>query len=361
VADVVRYLETFYRHRKLFAIPVLVGLVISVGLSFIQPQTATATARIWYDLATPIAQSNAGTNPYGTPADLQAQVLMELVNTRAFGAQVADRGPLGAYLRTQDGYYAAEDSMTAAKSRLKSLLGGSPPTVNSSQTADLAYGLISKNTTALAVGPQIVLVTFSLGDAKVASGTLQAIVDQYSDIVLGDRKTQAQAAVDFWQQQVNQQRDTVNKSDGAVTQYLSDHPDLARSTAVPDSALTNLKNTQELDRQRYASVLANLDQAKLSLSASTAPAASGFRVIDPPQAVSAPSGLRKQLLLWVGGLAVGLLISVAGVVAMTLLDPTLRREEDVVLALGLRVIGSIPRLDGLARHDEFAKKAPSAT
>jgi uncharacterized protein involved in exopolysaccharide biosynthesis len=343
VTAVVRYVETFFRHRRLFVAPVLVAFVAGIVLAFLQPSNTTALARIWYDLTPPLALSTAlNSGGQGTPADLQAQVLTELVNTRSFAAKVVALGPLGDYIRTPTGYLEAVDTIQAAKTRLAMAIGRPLPSISKEQEIDLASMLLSKNTTVAAVGPQIVVVTLHLQSQDAATATLKNVVDQYTDVVLNDRRTQAQAAVDFWQTQVDLQRIQVDAGDAAVVKYLDDHPELAGLSARPDVVLTGLRTTQDLQRQRYETLVQNRDQAQLALSASTTPSASGFSVIDEPRAVGGVSGLRKELLVVLGGLVAGILLSLAGVVALTLVDPTLRREEDVTQATGLRVVGTLP-------------------
>jgi uncharacterized protein involved in exopolysaccharide biosynthesis len=343
---VIRYLETFFRHRLLFTAPVVLALVFSLGFALLQPETYTAQARVWYDLKGGLDTNSAdqALSRYTTPAEQQAQVLDELIVTRAFDTKVAQRGPLAGYVRTQDGYAEAVGGVSSLKVKLKGLFGAGGPQVQEGQANDLAYGLLSTNVTAFAVGPQIVLVTMSLHNAAVAEATLQALLDQYSDEILGDRRTQAQTAIGFWQQQADKARSDLQGSEQAVTQYIGQHPQLAQSNSSLDPTLTSLRHTYDQNTTRYQSLLDKVDQARLDLAASTTPATSGFRLIDPPRSVSSPLGVRRQLMLAGGGLFVGLLISLAGVVGMTLLDPTFRRRDDIKHMLGLTVVGTIPKV-----------------
>jgi uncharacterized protein involved in exopolysaccharide biosynthesis len=356
VAVVIRYLETFYRHKRLFALPLLIGLAISVTFALVQPQTSIATTRIWYDFTASVPLTS-GVAAGATPADGEAQVMTELLHTRSFCTQVFAHSPLRSYLQTPTGYAEAVDTVTALKTNVNALLGRRLKPMSDATLAGLTYDLLAKQTTVIAAGPQIVVVTLTLKDPTVATGTLQAIVDQYTEVVLSDRKTQSQTAVDFWQQQVDQQPDRITVSAAAVAAYLHLHPELAQPNAIPDPTLTKLRNAENLDLDRYTTLLANLDAAKLTLAASTTPAASGFKLIDPPASFDSATGLKKQLFFAFGGLLLGIIISGAGIVALTLLDPTLRREEDVRV-LGLRVVSSIPRFDN--GEIVAAERTPSA-
>ena len=354
----IRYLETFYRHPRLFIAPVILALVSSVVFAFLQPVTYQAQARIWYDLKGGLASNNtadSGFNQYVTPAERQAQVLNELINTRAFAAKVAHRGALAAYVTTPEGYAQASGPLAGAKSSIKAMFDGSTPKVAADQIDDLSYTLITRDTTAFAVGPQMVLITVSLPSAAAAESTLTALVDQYSDEVLGDQRMQAQTAVTFWGQQADVAKASVKTSDDVISQYLAQHPQLAQPNAAPDATLNVLRHTYDQNQQHYASILDKLDQAKLDVAAST-PEASGFRVIDRPRSVSPAAGLKRNLTLAMGGLVTGLLISASGIVAMTLLDPTLRRREELKSILGLRVIAAIPLLD-VAQRDRYRREA----
>ncbi len=359
VALVIRYLETFYRHPRLFTAPIFVAVIFSVGFALLQPATYQAQARIWYDLKGGLVDTtpSSGFDQYVTPADRQAQVLNELINTRAFATRVARRGALAGYVATPEGYSQAAGAVSGAKATVKGLLDGTRPQLSAQQVDDLSYALITRDTTAYSVGPQMVLVTVSLPNAPVAESTLGALVQQYSDEVLGDRRTQAQIAVDFWAQQADAAKARVQTTDDAVSQYLTSHPQLAQPNAVPDATLSVLRHTYDQNQQRYASLLDKMDQAKLDQAAAT-PEASGFRLIDRPRAVSPSAGIKRQLTLAGGGLVVGLLVSLSALVGMTLLDPTLRRREELRSLLGLRVVGTIPIIES-ARHGGSGSKRKS--
>src|SRR5438105_5909835 len=110
-----KYLETFFRHRRLLVSLVIATLVVSVGFTVIQPRTYEASAQIWFQTnwnqtSSTIGLSNqaGGSNssqgstgsgqPSGTPAEVAKGVFNELLGTRSFCVAVGQRGPMAGYL-----------------------------------------------------------------------------------------------------------------------------------------------------------------------------------------------------------------------------------------------------------------------
>src|SRR4029077_14190526 len=99
-------------------------------------------------------------------------------------------------------------------------------------------------------------------------------------------------------------------------------------------------------RQRVSDLQAKLDQASVNNAALLRPETSGVRVLD--RATPPSENSIKRLLVEAGavGFLLGLLVLVAGVLALTLLDTTFRRPEEVNQLLDLRPVGSIPKVSG---------------
>ena len=329
----IRYLETFYRHRLLLLTPVVLALVASIGTVLLQPRVYESSAKLlFYGSSMDVAPAGS---PYSylTAADQQAGVLRELITTRSFATSVGQRGPLADYLLQQP----------ASSGGLSGLIhkflgqGGSSPSVD-----DLVYSELNQKVSVVAAPPQLVSVTFQARDPAVAAGTVKAIIDQFSDEVLQSRKVQAQAVVDFFTTQLTEQDGQVAAADGAVTRYLAAHPS---ARTAQDPALIALQHTADLARQRYQSLSLQLDQARLDLAAQNQSGGAGFRLIDPASTPTQPLSLRVTALRsLLGGLAGGLIVAALALLVLTAADTSLRRPDDVTKALGLRLAGSIPRL-----------------
>lgn len=337
----IRYLETFFRHRVLFAIPLGLIVMVSALVVLIQPPSYLASTRLWVDRPAIDDGSGNSSNPFVTPAAERTQSLQELLNTRYFTIKVAHRGPLAQTLASTPqqlgGYH-----WVVAKLRGQTTTGALP---SAADVDDMAYSILTQNVTVYAAGPQIIQVNFTYRDPRVAAATAQAIIDQFVDETLSSTKSRAQVQQDFYTGQITQATQTLAAADQAVNQYLAAHPDLKSPAAVPDARLAQLQQTDLQAKQAVTDMQSKIDNARLLQAGLSAPGASGMRLLDPA-IVPAPGGTNKRLLVQAfgAGLGVGLVVLVLGLLALTLTDTTLRRPDEVEPALGLRLVGSIPRL-----------------
>ena len=327
----IRYLETFFRHRLLVLMPLLLAGAMSIGISLAQPRSFESSARIWFYGS---SLSPNAAQPGVSVADRQAAVFYELLGSRAFDLKVGQRGPLTAYVAATNGPRSLL-SRGLAKLGLSSL-AGQPPSVD-----DQVSTILSKRVAVVPGGPEVVAITFRAADPEVAKGTVQALVDQFSDEVLANRKTEAQTVVDFFEQQVKDQAAAVASAGADLSKYVAAHP----RAAGTDVTLIALQHTADAAKQRYDESLLQLGQAKLDLAAQSQAGGSGFRVIDPPTTPSQPlSRLPDLLRAGMGGLLAGLLVAACGLIALTAADSSVRRAAEIRQALGLRVVGEIPLL-----------------
>lgn len=335
-----RYLEIFYRHRLLLIAPVILALVASVGFALTRPRTYEATAQLWFDPVTSTQAAQA--NGYISPADQATAELKELLKTRSFSAGVGHRGPLAASMLA--GASRSPDLLTTVLNVIRGV-----PTLSPSSDAqvldDVLADTVNRNTTVVSNGPEIIAINYDYTNPQVAAGTAQALVAQFSDELLGIRRSQAQASVDFYTAQLKDQQAEITADDAAVNQYLQTHPSQRQPGALVDTQLSALERTDDLARTHYQDLVQQLDASKLEIAATNQPGAAGFRVVDAPAVPYRPKGfVRLALLAAVGGLAAGLLLMLVTLLLLTALDTSVRRPKELPEELARRVVGSIPRL-----------------
>ncbi len=337
-----RYVETFYRHRLLVIAPLVLCLCISLGVVAVQARTFASTAKIWVDR--PLLTATAPSNIYQTPADEQTAVLQELVKTRSFCVLAAARGSL-----PQDLQKAHAADARAPINRALSLLQGQRSNSSAALTQDqldaLVFQTISTSATVVASGPNIVTVTFQYGNPAVAADTAQGIIDQYVDEVLGGQRAEAKTAADFYTTQVASARADLSAADAKVLNYLDAHPDQRLQTAIPDASLTQLKLVDDQARQRYQTLQTKLDDSQLQSAIVEQATPNGFRVIDSPLVANQPVSRLKLLLEGGGaGLGAGLMLSLLCLIGLTLMDTSIRSAQDVEPSTGLRLAGVVPQV-----------------
>ncbi|HYM96554.1 MAG TPA: hypothetical protein VET26_04580, partial [Candidatus Sulfotelmatobacter sp.] len=176
--------------------PLILALAISTAIALGQPRVYESSARIWFygqDLAAAIGQPNT------TPADQQTAVFRELLNSRAFDVKVGHRGPLAGYLSDPS------NVPTDLLSRIRAKLGGSATAPTADQVDQRIWDLLARRVIAGPDGPEVVAISFQASTPAVAQGTVQALVDQFMEETVANRRAQAQAVVTFMEAQLKTQ------------------------------------------------------------------------------------------------------------------------------------------------------------
>jgi uncharacterized protein involved in exopolysaccharide biosynthesis len=356
-----RFLETLYRHRLLAVIPIVIGVLVAGGYQLVQPNSYTATTSLWVDASVP-GQSSASTEGVD-PSTLEEYAIQELLTTRSFAVAVGTSGPLGAYLASHPN---AESTGLAAIPGLDSLFGGSKSSLD-----DQISNYLPNMVGFVDAGPQVLNIIVTAPDPAVATGTAQALITEYKAQVDAAQTASDQTAVNYYGQQVTQAQASLQQSQEALSTYRANHPNAAAAaaggaggtssvsatsapTGTENATMTELNQAVSLDTTTYQSLLAEYQQAQLSLA--NVNSQTGFSVLDAPAASGTVTSSKKKLLEVGGaGLVVGLLVSVLIITALTAMDRTARRAEDIKRTLGLEVAASIrhvpPQTSTLAGSD----------
>jgi uncharacterized protein involved in exopolysaccharide biosynthesis len=328
-----RFLETLFRHKLVAILPVVVGLLVAVGYQASQPKSYTSTGSLYVDASVPGNSPLNSESPYVDPSTLQQSAIQELLTTRSFAVAVGERGPLAAYLASHPH---AESTGLAAVPLLSDLFGGSKGSVDD-QVADELPTMVTIATG----GPQVVNITVTAPSPSVAAGTAQALIDEYGSQTTAAQTSTDQVAVQYYDQQLGQAEATLQMAQQQLSAYLAAHPTVP-ATGVGNATATELAQAVTLDTTSYQSVLSEYQSAELSLA--NVGSQTGFQVLDAPSASSAPVSSSKKLLeTGLAGFVVGLLVSVLLITALTAIDRTSRRAEDIRRALGLEVAATIAR------------------
>ena len=329
-----RYLDCFYRHRRLLIAMLALPVVVSLLMVSRQARTFEATARVWVDTTIEGEQVNY----YATPAEVGSQILNELLRTRAFGTKVGRASGLAADLTP------------------KGRTGG--PALD-----ELVYQTLSLQASAATGGPNVVNVSFLYRDPRVAARTALALVDAFRQEVLGGRVERDRATVSFYDDQVNKARADLAAADAKVSNYLATSASGSDAlfpsgalTAFPpvdatatadqlDPALQALKREDDAARARSEDLTKKFDQARLDLTIAQQSAPSAVRLIDRPLPPGGPVSRAKSLLAaGLGGITAGILLALLALTALTAADSSIRYAPEVEPALGLRLVGSVPRI-----------------
>jgi uncharacterized protein involved in exopolysaccharide biosynthesis len=326
-----RFLETLFRHKILAVLPVIIGLAVAGGYEVVQPRSFTSTTNLWINTTIP-GQSSSATQ-YVDPSTTQQLVVQELLKSRSFDVSVGHSGGLAAYLT---GHPNAEATGLAAIPGLHSLFSSSQGSLDDQLAVDIPLDV-----TVAPTGPQVVAITVQGPSPGVAAGTARALVSEYASEVVKAQTASDQVAVTYYGQQVAQGQATLQSAEQALIAYQDQHPQLAANALDPTA--TELSQAVDNARTSYQSLLSQYEQANLSLT--NEGNNTGFRVLDAAAANGSPVSISKKVLgASIGGLLVGLLVSVLMLSALTAADRTARRALDLKRVLGLDVAASVGRV-----------------
>ncbi len=302
-----RYLELFFRHPVRFVLPIVVALVAGVAYGVTIPSSFASNATLFCDESLP-NPSTIQTPVQGgqtTPAQDKQTTLEEFLATQSFVDKVG---------------------MEAT---------------HSAQIGDLAADAIVKTITVTVDGPNVLRVSAKAATAAQAVDTVQAVITEFTaqlDAVLQQR---SQEVASSYKAVIASTGATLAGAQSALAAYIQAH-----GASTTDSQENQLTSDVALAQQQYETAQTNYNQAQLG--GSTAPVdPSDFHVIDPPQVPTAPKSSKKVLLLvGVGSMMGGAVITILSLVLIMSLDRTVRDEKDLEPAF--EVVATVPEFaDGV--------------
>jgi len=287
------------------------------------PVAYESVVGVWVDRATyldPRAQ-----NQFVSAAQAQSSQLTELLHTRSFMVDVAQRTSLAPLLSSKAG---------------------------EGRVADL----LDKGVTVTAVpnGTHLLAIKARFTTPQLAYQVAQAVVDAYTDRNANQLVDQSTTAIGFFQSQLDNAQDAATKASRDLSQYALAmgyassgdgapiSPDMQSATAF-DPQFADLQAKARFAQQQVDQARVALQNAQQSSAAAAQGADVGFQVIDPPQMPTAPVTQLKNLIVYVAAaLMVGLGLSTVVLVFLVAGDRSIRAETDLVPPV--RVLGTLPML-----------------
>ncbi len=313
-----RYVELVFRHWIRFAILLLVLPAAVTAASLTLLRTYQASAALWVENPTYFgaAAAAAGWNQYQTPAQNQADILSQILQTRDF------RDKLGDALATSG-------------------------TVSDPLARDQLLRSLPRPITVSATGSRLMTVSFSCRQPAFCLAVVSSTVDLYRDRLGQLQKQQAELASTYLTNQLQDAQKTLSASQDALQKYLRAHPRVTLADALNVPELDLLVRQSDRDRAQVTALEQRLSEVQL-ISLGTAGALTSIStVVDPPRLV--PPGpitsgsIQRALLVWFACLAAG------GVYLMVLalIERAPRDPRELERRFGVPVVGTIPRLAGM--------------
>lgn len=330
------YLATLRRHPILFLVPVVLAGAVAMWFTLGEPKMYRASASLWSDAGSGAAAEAAGAPP---PAAQEQSLLNELLTTQSFREAVAHRGPLAGYLERHPTEGWGPTALVA--------------NVRGAGTADerIRSALGPDRVTSIVQGPHVLEVRYDAPSPTLAAETLRALIQEFEE----QRTVLNRAALGSYRDQVEEASEALIEARTNLQEHFRENPESAGSGP-------ELRELAEAERDAVERLAAASDQLN-QLSTSTTSAAAvetTLRVIDAPEAPTAPnSGPKRSLLALIAGLFAGALVSALAVVALARTGRPAHSRDDPLLGEAGGPAGEDAggeRDDGPVLVDAFAER-----
>ncbi len=188
----------------------------------------------------------------------------------------------------------------------------------------------------------VLTVNYTSNNPQAAAATANAFTEQYTRIREGDAQKFLNDNVESLQANITALNESLDAAQAEVNRLRTDR---ANRLATSDNAsdIDAALSVASTDLSNLTTQLRNTETELRSTLQKIESRPTAAEVLRPATTPEAPDGLGLGPIL-VGGLLLGLLLGVVSAFLIERLDTTARDEDDVALALGTSVIGSIPTL-----------------
>lgn len=309
-----RFVATFFRHPFILITPAILIPIIIVLLVRVLASSYTTEATIFITSNPYVNANPTGTNPYNTPAQNLTSNITEFLQRPSFVLSVANATDM--------------------------------PKTYPSNTSDVNGRMeqrITSGLTIIPVGTDTLTIQYSDPNAHVAVQVITALLQQYLRQSIQDAENTAQSTAAYYQQKLLVDQQKLQTDDQAVNAYLLAHP---YADAKTDSQLAILQASYNNDLLQVSDDQQQLQ--KINSSSGIISSLYTFEVTDPPTMPTAKTVKSKTTLTaMIGGVALGLGISLGLIGLMVVKDRRIYARDDLVEAIPLPVLEVIPRLRGL--------------
>ncbi len=338
-----RILESFYRHRWLNLLPLII-MIVALG-GYLATKKADYVSQGVVYINTPslvkaldINSNTTNANLWSSPAQLTSDEINELMKTDAFVRAIIQKTDL-------------EEAMTEG-----------PVAVNQ------LFVSVREKMSIMILGNNQTAITASDEDSKIAYQLVNSLIENYIQWKINSQKTDSQTTLDFYSNLIGEYLTELNSAREDLRAYVGAHPEPIQGDRpyLEQFEIDRLNKQVSLTQDRYTNALGNEESAKLALSQIELNARQTYITIDAPEVAVMPTMSLKSLAL-TGGVfvVIGVLLSAGLIVAGLLIDKTLRFSLDVTQQLGLPVLATIPdttaqvALENQQRHKKLTHKSSS--
>jgi uncharacterized protein involved in exopolysaccharide biosynthesis len=313
-----RFLESYFRHRWIYLVPVVITLA-AAGIYFLTYVPKFTAGGILYvndkSLLTSLSPvPNNDTSWWLTPAQATSNEMNELLQTNAFVRAIISETDLEAYMTGDQGQ---------------------------------VYEVISAVRRSLAlypVGSNEISIYATFDDPQVAYQLVHSLINSYIRWQVNTRRVDSQVAQDFFSTLIQSHGKELEVARQNLRDYYAQYPSPVRGERPIGQQLDieRLQAEIALVSGRYEIALRKEEEAKLAMTQIDSEVHQAYVLLDAPL-LPEKSDFSKKKLAVQGSifLATGLLISLIGVLGGTVLDRSFRFPADVQSRLNLPILAVI--------------------
>lgn len=312
---ILRILESYFRHRWLYLLPIVLMIGLGTAFVLIKKPIYTSKGVLYVETQSYLASltdvRDSHASFWVTPGQVVSQEFNELLKTDAF---------VRAIIRQTD----LEEVMDKGTTEVNELIVET-----------------RKNIGTTAIGGNQLLVNAEHEDPVVAYQIVTAAIDGYLQWRINAGLVESEVAQVFFRDLIDSYEADLTAARAEMQRYLETHPIPLRGErpGVEVLEIDRLQAEIDLAASRYATALDKEENTRLSITQIESDARQTYFLIDAPHIPEEPNASLRNLALQVGiFVAVGVLLSGGLIVGTALIDRSFRLPVDVAHRLNLPVL-----------------------
>jgi uncharacterized protein involved in exopolysaccharide biosynthesis len=313
-----KLLETYFRHRWLFLLPILLMIAASARSFMGQKPIYIASGSMYIQQQSLLSQLTGSTSSgfsWVTPAQATSGELKELLQTDSFVRAIVQLTDL-------------EQEMSKGPAAVQTTIGNARNSV-----------------WVQAAGDNLIQVGGAYGQAITTQQLVSATMEIFIQWKINNDRQTSVVAQNFFANLIESYQADLDAARQRMQTYLDEHPDPVRGDRPSSERLDISRLQADIDSaaQRLASAVDKQENARLSVSKTESDVRQKYAVVDAPDVPAKPENSKKKALT--NGLifvVVGLLLAIVAVVGGATLDRSVRFPVDVQHGINLPVLAVVP-------------------
>ncbi|MBE2224362.1 MAG: lipopolysaccharide biosynthesis protein [Anaerolineae bacterium] len=314
----VRLLESYFRHRWLYLLPIVIMIIAATVFTLTKEPLYLTEGVLHVNRDSLINSLTIDTNnsfSWQTPAEQKTTEINDLLKTDAFIRAIVSQTDL-------------ESEMSGGSETIKTVL------------TDVRDAVWVKPE-----GNDQLLISATYKDPNITHQLVNAIVDNYVNWQINVQVTESANAQEFFKDLTQEYKSDLEYAQQELDGYLLSHPEPERGSRpqIEQVQISRLESEVQMAADRYVSSIRNEELARLAIIQAENTIKQSYFLVDAPKIPTSPEtslrAIAANALLFV---VVGVLISGVGIVGGALLDRSFRVPLDVNQLLNLPVLATVP-------------------